>query len=127
MFESHYSSQVFRFSHIFQRFGLHQSIHFYLSKFSSSNKSGNLNKYCKLIIDGNNPVPTQRKNGINKYQIVYFYHNQWGLIHFDVVVAVIIWWLDLKLLVQSMPITTKVVSLNLAHGEVYSIQHNYIR
>jgi hypothetical protein len=28
---------------------------------------------------------------------------------------------------QSVPITTKVVSLNLAHGEVYSIQHYVIK
>jgi hypothetical protein len=35
----------------------------------------------------------------------------------------IVWWLDLQLSVQSVPITTKVVSLNLIHGEVYSIQH----
>jgi hypothetical protein len=28
-----------------------------------------------------------------------------------------------KLPVQSVPITTKVVNLNLAYGEVYSIQH----
>ena len=31
--------------------------------------------------------------------------------------------MDLQLPVQSVPITTKVVSLNPAHGEVYSIQH----
>jgi hypothetical protein len=32
------------------------------------------------------------------------------------------WQLDLQLLKQSVPITTKVVSLNPAHGKVYSIQ-----
>ena len=32
-------------------------------------------------------------------------------------------WLDLQLPVQSVSITTKVVSSNPAHGEVYSIQH----
>jgi hypothetical protein len=31
--------------------------------------------------------------------------------------------LDLQLPVQSMPITTEVVSLNPAYGEVYLIQH----
>jgi len=36
---------------------------------------------------------------------------------------VIVWWLDL----QSLPITTNVVSLNSAHGEVYSIQHYVIK
>jgi len=33
------------------------------------------------------------------------------------------WYLDIQLLVQSVPITTKVVSLNPAHDEVYSIQY----
>jgi hypothetical protein len=32
-------------------------------------------------------------------------------------------WSDLQLPVQSVPITTKVVSLNPVHGEVYSIQY----
>ena len=35
--------------------------------------------------------------------------------------------LDLELPVQSVPITTKVVSLNATHGEVYSIQHYVIK
>ena len=35
--------------------------------------------------------------------------------------------LDLQLPVQSVPITTKVVSSNPAHGEVYSIQHYVIK
>jgi hypothetical protein len=38
----------------------------------------------------------------------------------------IVWYLDLRLPVQSVPITTEVVSLNPAHGEVYSIQHYVI-
>jgi hypothetical protein len=38
-----------------------------------------------------------------------------------IVVIVIVWYLDLQLLMQSGPITTNVVSLNPAHGEVYSI------
>jgi hypothetical protein len=38
-------------------------------------------------------------------------------------VVVIVWSLDLQLPVQSVPITTTVVSLNLAHGEMYSIQY----
>ena len=37
--------------------------------------------------------------------------------------VVIVWQLDLELPVQSVPITTKVVSSNPVHGEVYSIQH----
>ena len=43
----------------------------------------------------------------------------------------IIWQLDLQLHVhvpvQSVPITTKVVSSNPFHGEVYSIQHYVIK
>jgi hypothetical protein len=35
--------------------------------------------------------------------------------------------LDLQLTVQSVPITTKVVSSNPVHGEVYSIQHYEIK
>ena len=40
--------------------------------------------------------------------------------------VVIVWELDL-LPVQSVYITTKVVSSNLVHGEVYSIQHYIIK
>jgi hypothetical protein len=39
------------------------------------------------------------------------------------VVVVIVQLLDLQLPMQSLAITTKVVSLNAAHDEVYSIQH----
>ena len=35
--------------------------------------------------------------------------------------------MDLQLPVQSVPITTKVVSLNPAHGEVYLIQYYVIK
>ena len=41
--------------------------------------------------------------------------------------GVIVWWLDLQLSVQSVPITTKVVSSNLVHGEMYSIQYYVIK
>ena len=40
---------------------------------------------------------------------------------------VIVWWLDLQLPVQSVPITTKVVSMNPFHGEVCTIQHFVIK
>jgi hypothetical protein len=43
------------------------------------------------------------------------------------VVVVIVWWLDLQLPVQSVPITTKVVGSNPVHGEVYSIKHHVIK
>jgi hypothetical protein len=43
------------------------------------------------------------------------------------IVVMIMWWLELQLPVQSVPITTKVVSSNSVHGEVYSIQHYMIK
>ena len=39
----------------------------------------------------------------------------------------IVWQLDLQLPVQSVSITTKVVSSNIIHGKVYSIQHCVIK
>jgi hypothetical protein len=42
-------------------------------------------------------------------------------------VVVMVWQLDLRLPVQSVPITTKVVSSNAAYGELYSIQHYVIK
>ena len=42
-------------------------------------------------------------------------------------VVMIVWWLDLQLHVQSVPITTKVVNSNPVHGDVYSIQHYVIK
>jgi hypothetical protein len=41
--------------------------------------------------------------------------------------VVIVWLLDLQLIMQSVPITTKVVSLNPVHGEVYWIRHYVIK
>ena len=41
--------------------------------------------------------------------------------------VVIVWCLDLQLHVESVSITTKVVSSNPVHGEVYSIQHFVIK
>ena len=43
------------------------------------------------------------------------------------VVAVIVWFLDLQLHMQSVPITTNVVSSNPVRGEMYSIQHYVIK
>jgi hypothetical protein len=42
-------------------------------------------------------------------------------------VVVIIWYLDLQLPMQSVPITTKAVNSNPTHDEVYSIQHYVIK
>ena len=41
--------------------------------------------------------------------------------------VVIVWYLDLQIPVQSVPITTKIVSSNPAHGEMYSMQHYVIK
>jgi len=41
--------------------------------------------------------------------------------------VVIVWYLDLQLPVQSVSITTKVVSSNPVHGEVYLAQHYVIK
>jgi len=39
----------------------------------------------------------------------------------------IVWQMDLQLPVQSVSITTRVVSSNHTHGDVYSIQHYSIK
>ena len=54
--------------------------------------------------------------------ISYFY-DMHLLILSGAVVVVIVWWLDLQLPMQSVPITTNVVTSNPADDEVYSIQH----
>jgi len=41
--------------------------------------------------------------------------------------GVIVWYLDLQLLMQSVPITTNIVSSNFAHGKVYTKQHYVIK
>jgi hypothetical protein len=41
--------------------------------------------------------------------------------------VVIVWYLDLQLRVQSVPITTTVVCSNPAHGKVHSIQQYVIK
>ena len=50
-----------------------------------------------------------------------FIKNQWSPIKKKgAIMVMIVWYLDLQL---SVPITTKVVSSNSAHGKMYSIQH----
>ena len=41
--------------------------------------------------------------------------------------VLIVWYLDFKLPMQSVPITSKVVTSNPAHVEMYSIQHFVIK
>jgi len=61
----------------------------------------------------------------------FFSHNNTVYLTYNeivgAVVVVIVLLLDLQLPVQSVPITTKVVSSNPAHGEVYSIQPYVIK
>ena len=45
----------------------------------------------------------------------------------EAVMVLIKWWLHLQLPMQSMPITTKVVSSKPVHDKVYSIQHYVIK
>jgi hypothetical protein len=47
--------------------------------------------------------------------VTQFYHME------GAIVAMIVWYLDLQLPMQSVPITTDVVSLNLDQGNVYNI------
>ena len=49
------------------------------------------------------------------------------LVQKGAVVVVIIWQLDLQQPMQTLPIITKVVSSNPAHGKVYQIQHYVIK
>jgi hypothetical protein len=45
----------------------------------------------------------------------------------EAVVVAIVWYLDLQLPVQSVSISTKVVSSNPVHGKVYWIPHYVIK
>jgi hypothetical protein len=58
--------------------------------------------------------------------LIFQYRYETGFIYYirGNVAAVIVWWLDLQLpvqSVQSVPISTKVASSSPVHGEVYSI------
>ena len=65
------------------------------------------------------------KNDVTCFKINFncfhqYWHAQQSLFEpVRALVVVIVWWLDLQLHMQSVPITTKVVSSNLAHGEAY--------
>ena len=69
--------------------------------------------------------------GINDtlYTQLYTYFHSINYIFFldGPVVVVIVLYLYLQLPVQSVPTTTKALSSNPAHGEVYSIQHYVIK
>ena len=59
---------------------------------------------------------------------VYFTKKDWTVVFIKLgaVMVLIVWYLDLQLPMQSVPITTNVVSSNLTHGKLYSVQH-YMR
>jgi uncharacterized membrane protein len=52
---------------------------------------------------------------------VYSYYLTMICMNHGAVVTVVVWLLDLQLHMQSMPITTDVVSSNFDQGEVYNI------
>jgi hypothetical protein len=54
-------------------------------------------------------------------------HDNKDTLHLGGVVVLIASELDLQLTAQSVPISTKVVSLNPVHGKVYLIQHHVIK
>ena len=53
----------------------------------------------------------------------YYVESHWPPIDHGATVVMMLWYLDLQLPMQSVSITTNVVSSNPAHGELYSIQH----
>ena len=59
--------------------------------------------------------------------IYYIYIQEHTKLKQDIGAVVIVWQLDLHLAMQSVLITTKVVSLNPVHDGVYSIQHCVIK
>ena len=67
-----------------------------------------------------------RSRQLNKYIYLYLHLNA-CLMSIGDVIVVIVWYLDWQLSMQSVPITTKVMSSNPAHGEVYSIPHYMIK
>jgi hypothetical protein len=75
---------------------------------------------CPICVKGgdNSPESISKKYSGSKYK----YNSYCG-----VYVFVIVRKLDVQLLMQSMPITTEVVSSNPAHCEIYSIQHYVIK
>ena len=64
-------------------------------------------------------------NGCSHRLVIHIFQNKYPKRSLDGIVVA--WWLDLQLHMQSVPITTKVVSSNPAHGEVHSIQPYVIK
>jgi hypothetical protein len=61
---------------------------------------------------------------------IFEHYKLYSHLHFNWIgafVVMIVWYLDLQLPMQSMPITTKAVSWNPVHGMVYSMQHYLIK
>ena len=64
--------------------------------------------------------------GIPQHQLDIFIRSHIGSNITQAVVVVIVWYMDLQLKKQSVPITTEIVSSNPAHGEMYLKQHYVI-
>ena len=71
--------------------------------------------FSSISMEKSNKMKNKNKIYINK---IYTHNTTWGHCHRAIV---------LQLPMQSVSITTKVVSLNPAHGELYSIQHYVIK
>jgi hypothetical protein len=80
--------------------------------------------WLSVMIDESHPNDCMwpgRQINIRPVRLQYLNYCNSTYISLGVVVAVIAWWLDLQLPMQSVPITTDVVSSNLDQGEVYNI------
>jgi hypothetical protein len=73
--------------------------------------------------ENHRPVASQVSDKLYHIMFLWYgsYHEKVVSLHPEVVVAVIVWQLDLQQPMQSVHITTDVVGLNLKKGEVYNI------
>ena len=86
---------------------------------SNENQDGDDLIYCSLNqtdVEADNQASGQLNSVYTPAPQVTITKNLLGLVMF-------VWQLDIQLPVQSVPITTNVVSSNPIHGGVYSIQH----
>ena len=99
------------------------------SKQSSSSISSHLGENCMILSQHRNidSEYVQIRSGVYYFIQIVNYLILIFTICIGVVVVVTVWYVDLQLPMQSVPITTKVVSLNPIHGKVHSIQHYVIK
>jgi hypothetical protein len=99
------------------------------SKQSSSSISSHLGENCMILSQHRNidSEYVQIRSGVYYFIQIVNYLILIFTICIGVVVVVTVWYVDLQLPMQSVPITTKVVSLNPVHCKVHSIQHYVIK